>query len=98
MDYTLVHYRVAEWEKRAYEYLRQQFAAAGWPVGQLQFDPQTVCRGLILDLDLGNLVKANRFGFVKRAIHGTRPLDFEEQRQAYSRIVIDLAEPRWVFL
>jgi len=25
MDYTLVHYHVAEWERRAYEYVRRKF-------------------------------------------------------------------------
>src|SRR5688572_24056881 len=32
MDYTLVHYRVEVWERRAYEYLRDKLAALGWPV------------------------------------------------------------------
>src|ERR1700721_1291555 len=75
MDYTLIHYRVEEWEKRAYEYLKQRFVAQGWPVEHLEFDPAMVCRGLIIDLAHGNLLKANRFGFVKRAFHGTKPLD-----------------------
>ncbi|MEW6443286.1 MAG: HAD-IG family 5'-nucleotidase [bacterium] len=98
MDYTLIHYRVEEWEQRSYEYLKECFASAGWPVGPLAFDPRLVCRGLIVDAEKGNLVKSNRFGFVKHAIHGTRPLAFESQRETYSRTLIDLAEPRWDFL
>ncbi len=98
MDYTLVHYQVEEWERRAYEYARTSLEALGWPVAQLQFDTSLVIRGLILDLELGNVVKANRFGFVKKATHGTRPLDFNEMRDAYTRTLIDLREPRWVFL
>jgi HAD superfamily 5'-nucleotidase-like hydrolase len=43
-------------------------------------------------------VKANRFGYVKRAMHGTKTLDFDAQRDAYSRVLIDLREPRWVFM
>jgi 5'-nucleotidase len=98
MDYTLVHYHVAEWERRAYEYVRRKFLEAGWPVGDLEFDPDMIIRGLVLDVELGNLLKANRFGFIKRAAHGTRALGFEEMRQAYARVIVDLAEPRWVFL
>jgi HAD superfamily 5'-nucleotidase-like hydrolase len=98
MDYTLVHYRVDEWERRAYEYLRQKFTDLGWPVGSLAFDPTFIVRGLIIDTELGNVVKANRFGYVKRAYHGTRQLDFEEQRRVYARAFVDLNEPRWVFL
>lgn len=98
MDYTLIHYKVEEWERRAYEYLKEQFLAEGWPVAHLQFDAQMVCRGLIVDTEKGNLLKANRFGFVKRATHGTHILNFDEQRKEYSRVIIDLAEKRWVFL
>ena len=98
MDYTLVHYKVEEWERRAYAYLKDQFLADGWPVEKLSFDPNMVCRGLIVDVEKGNLLKANRFGFVKRAIHGTKTLDFDDQRREYSRVIIDLAERRWVFL
>jgi HAD superfamily 5'-nucleotidase-like hydrolase len=43
-------------------------------------------------------VKANRFGFVKRAMHGTRMLAFAEQRDAYAQTMVDLSDPRWVFL
>lgn len=98
MDYTLIHYRVEEWEKRAYEHLKERLIAQGWPVQGLSFDPDIVCRGLIIDTELGNVVKANRFGFVKKAVHGTRAMDFETQRQVYSRIIVDLGEKRWVFL
>src|SRR5690349_19671652 len=81
MDYTLIHYRVEEWERRAYDYLKEHFLNQGWPVKDFEFDPGQVCRGLTIDTEHGNLVKANRFGFVKRATHGTRHLDFETQRK-----------------
>ena len=98
MDYTLIHYRVGEWERRAYQHLKARFLARGWPVQELHFEPERVIRGLIIDTELGNLIKANRFGFVRKAMHGTLPLAFEEQRKAYSRTLVDLSEPRWVFL
>ena len=98
MDYTLIHYRVEAWEARAYQHVKERLEALGWPVGHLQFEPASVIRGLIIDTETGNLLKANRFGFVKKAVHGTKPLDFEAQRAAYSRTIVDLAEPRWVFL
>ncbi len=98
MDYTLVHYKVDAWERRAYEHLQRRLAAAGYPVHDLSFDESFVIRGLILDLELGNVVKANRFGYVKRAFHGTRPMDYDAQRAAYSRMIIDLGDPRYVFL
>lgn len=98
MDYTLIHYRMEAWEQRAYEYLVESFEAEGWPVGDLTFTPQLVTRGLVIDIEHGNVVKANRFGYVKRAFHGVRPLDFETQRSLYQRTLVDLGDPRWYFL
>jgi HAD superfamily 5'-nucleotidase-like hydrolase len=98
MDYTLIHYKVEAWEQRAYEHMRDKLVAQGWPVAHLTFDPSLAMRGLIIDTEKGNLLKANRFGFVKKALHGTRPMDFETQRVEYARTIIDLSEHRWVFL
>ncbi len=98
MDYTLVHYAVEEWERRAYEGVRDRLKKQGVPIDGLEFDPKMIIRGLILDTELGNIVKANRFGFVKKALHGTRVLDFREMRAAYERTIVDLHDPRWVFL
>src|SRR6188508_2390536 len=91
MDYTLIHYRAEEWELRVYEYARQRLKEQGWPVEELRFDPDLVIRGLIIDTELGNIVKANRFGYVKRAFHGTQPLSFDLQRKVYSRTIISLS-------
>jgi HAD superfamily 5'-nucleotidase-like hydrolase len=95
MDYTLVHYAALAWEERAYKSARDRLARRGWPVAELKGDLSGVCRGLVLDLKLGNLVKASRFGYVVRAQHGTLPLDFEEQHRVYSRTPVDLADLRW---
>jgi len=98
MDYTLVHYHVEAWERRVYETVQRKLLDQGWPVADLVFDPDLVVRGLIIDTELGNIVKANRFGYVKRAMHGTRELSWEEVRRDYARTIVDLGEPRWVFL
>ncbi len=98
MDYTLVHYRVRVWERRAYEHLRQRLLGRGWPVGDLEFDPDLVVRGLTVDVDRGNIVKVNRFGFVKQAMHGTKTIDFDVLRKTYQRTIVDLADSRYRFL
>ncbi len=98
MDYTLVHYRTEAWEERAYSRMRELLADEGWPVSGLEFDPSLVIRGLVIDVELGNVVKPNRFGYVVRAAHGTRRLEFDEQREIYRQTPVDLASPRFVFL
>ncbi len=98
MDYTLVDYRAEAWELRAYEYTRRRLMDEGWPVAHFAFEPEMVARGLIIDTEQGNLLKANRFGYVKKAYHGTRALEFDEQRRVYSRTMVELSNERWVFL
>ena len=90
MDYTLIHYDVTAWEQRAYEHVRARLRAQGLPVETLRFDAELFTRGLILDVELGNVIKANRFGYVTRAAHGTRMLSHEEQRKS---LRADLGRP-----
>lgn len=98
MDYTLIHYRMEEWERCAYEHLKNLLVNMGWPLKDLVFDSRLAMRGLIIDREKGNVVKANRFGYIKRAFHGTKPIDFEMQRRLYQRTLVDLNEDRWSFL
>ena len=98
MDYTLVHYRVDEWEGAAFATARDLLAVRDWPVGELEFDPDRFTLGLVFDLRLGNLVKATRFGYVVRAQHGTTILPFDQQRALYQDTVIELSEPRFRFM
>jgi HAD superfamily 5'-nucleotidase-like hydrolase len=98
MDYTLIHYRVDEWEGAAFRTARDILAVRGWPVGDLAFDPDRFTLGLVFDLQLGNVLKATRFGYVLRAQHGTSALTFEDQRQTYRDTVVELSEPRFEFM
>ena len=98
MDYTLVHYDEPVWEERAYAHVLRRLQARGLPVAGLRFDAQAFTRGLVIDTKLGNICKANRFGYVTRAAHGMRMLPHDEQRRVYSQVWVDLSESRWVFL
>lgn len=98
MDYTLVHYKVHEWERSAYEHGLEGLKSRGVDTTGMAYDPTLAMVGLVMDVERGNLVKANRFGFVKRAMHGTTPLEFDKQRAAYERTIVDLSEKRWVFV
>ncbi|XP_057471869.1 uncharacterized protein LOC130760516 isoform X1 [Actinidia eriantha] len=99
MDYTLMHYNVMAWEGRAYDYCMDNLKNIGFPVTGLSFDPDLVIRGLVIDKEKGNLVKADRFGYVKRAMHGTRMLSNRAVSEMYGRELVDLRkENRWEFL
>ncbi|XP_039846900.1 5'-nucleotidase domain-containing protein 4-like isoform X1 [Panicum virgatum] len=100
MDYTLIHYNVMAWEGRAYDYGMDNLKSMGFPVDDLKFDPDLVIRGLIIDKEKGNLVKPDRFGYIKRAMHGTQMLSTPSVRyEIYGRELVDLRkESRWEFL
>jgi HAD superfamily 5'-nucleotidase-like hydrolase len=98
MDYTLIHYFVDEWERAAFEHAREVLAGEGWPVADLTFDPNAFTLGLTFDLELGNLVKATRFGYAVRAQHGDSVLSFRELRDTYYGTVVELGEDRFEFM
>lgn len=98
MDYTLIYYHVKHLEKMAYDHLKEKLSAFGWPIEHLHYDDGMMIRGLVIDKKLGNVVKPNRFGYVKRAYHGTFSLGYKDMRKTYSRTVVDIRENRWVLL
>ncbi|KAH9558337.1 hypothetical protein CY35_06G003500, partial [Sphagnum magellanicum] len=99
MDYTLIHYNVKAWEGRAYEYGLKNLHLMGYPVHGLSFDNDLVIRGLILDKQKGNLVKADRFGQIKRAMHGTKMLSSHAISEIYGEELVNLRnDSRWEFL
>ena len=98
MDYTLIHYRVEEWEAAAFGYAREHLAKIGLPVESFTFDPDAFTIGLTFDLQLGNLIKATRFGYVVRTQHGNEMIEFDDQRRVYSESVVELSEPRYEFM
>ena len=98
MDYTLTQYKADAFEDFAFSHASAHLADLGWPVDALSFDPTSTARGLVVDQDFGNLVKATRFGWVVRAKHGGRFLDHEEIRSAYLGAHIDLSDDRYILL
>ncbi|MEN8237695.1 MAG: HAD-IG family 5'-nucleotidase, partial [Actinomycetota bacterium] len=98
MDYTLTQYKAEAFEEFAFSHARNRLAEIGWPVDDISFDPAFTTRGLVIDRELGNLLKATRFGWVVRVMHGTRFLEHRAVREAYQGTHIDLSEDRYVFL
>lgn len=98
LDYTLISYNVDRWEGMAYSFGLQCLRDMGVPTEGMKFDSSLVIRGLIMDIELGNLVKADRFGFIKRAMHGDRMLSPQEIKKSYNRDLVNLKSSRWQFL
>ena len=98
MDYTLIHYHPSEWEGTVFVHARRVLAERGLPVEGFTFEPSQFAVGLVFDLELGNLLKATRFGRVVRAQHGNDLLSFEQLRRTYSSSIVELSSPRFRFM
>ncbi len=86
MDHTLVMYNREEFESLAFRETLKKFIEAGYPeeLAGLTFKPNFLIRGLLVDMDRGNLLKVDGHKYVKTAFHGTKPLDKETRHKLYN--------------
>ena len=86
LDHTLVRYRRENFEALAFKKTLEKFIEAGYPeeLLSLKFDPTFVIRGLLVDPVRGNILKADRYKYVKIAFHGKTPLSREERHSIYN--------------
>jgi HAD superfamily 5'-nucleotidase-like hydrolase len=85
MDYTLAIYRQAEMDRLSIEATVGKLVERGYPEELLSMRYRTdfPVRGLLIDRKLGNVLKMDRYRYVKTAYHGFRKLTREERRRAY---------------
>lgn len=86
MDHTLVQYNREAFEALAFRETLKKFIAAGYPpeLGELKFDPDFLIRGLLVDMDRGNLLKVDGHKYVKTAFHGRKRLPKEMRHKLYN--------------
>mgnify|MGYP001181769761 CR=1 FL=1 len=93
MDYTLVEYHTQKFEGFVHGSVinclvrHKKYPAE---IKELKFNFEQVIQGLVIDRNLGNVLKLSRFGKVKQAFHGTRELTYLEIKKIYNNRVIDL--------
>ena len=95
MDQTLVRYHSNAFYELAYRtFIQKLVEKRGYPQFLYEFQPNfdSVIRGLIIDRKKGNLLKVNRYGWIRKSSHGTKPIDYAAQLQIYKSVYIDLAE------
>ena len=85
MDYTLAIYRQAEMDRLSIDATVRKLVERGYPDELLTMTYRTdfPIRGLLIDRKLGNVLKMDRYRYVKTAYHGFRRLSREERRRAY---------------
>jgi 5'-nucleotidase len=87
MDYTLALYKQVELDRLSIEATAKKLVSKGYPQSLLTMSYRThfPIRGLLVDKKLGNVLKTDRYRYVKKAFHGTRELTSEERRQTYQQ-------------
>lgn len=101
MDYTLAIYHQAAMDQLSIEWtVRKLVEARGYDENLLSMPFRTdfPVRGLLVDKKLGNVLKMDRYRYVKKAFHGMRALSRDERREAYHthRVRPGTARYHWV--
>lgn len=86
LDHTLALYDRVAFETLAFRETVKKFVLHGYPeeLLELSFDPTKLQRGLLVDMDRGNVLKVDAHKYVKVAYHGHRRLSKEERQQTYN--------------
>jgi HAD superfamily 5'-nucleotidase-like hydrolase len=97
MDHTLVRYHSKAFENTTHDLVLEKMVAGGYPksILELPFDYDLAIRGLVIDKKKGNLLKISRHGAIRATFHGTKPMDFSDQKKNYSSTYIDLRDARY---
>ncbi len=98
MDYTLAIYEQEEMDRLSVEVTVQKLVdVLGYPefLKEVDYQIDFPIRGLLVDKKLGNVLKMDRYKYVKRAYHGMRRLDITERRKLYHTRRIRPASPRY---
>ena len=97
MDYTLAIYNQPEMDRLSIEATVKKLVDRGYPERLLgmHFRTDFPLRGLFIDKKAGNVLKMDRYRYVKRAYHGMRELTREERRELYHTKRIKVASKRY---
>ncbi len=94
LDYTLANYRSPEIEKLTFvKALEKLVSQKHYPKKLLDFEYEEnfAIRGLIFDIKHGNILKTNKFRYVKRVYHGFHKYSKKERKQLYTNKKLDLS-------
>ena len=85
MDYTLAIYDQEKMDRLTIDAALPKLIERGYPesLSHLDYDLTFPVRGLMVDAKLGNVLKMDRYKYVKRAYHGMRELSYDERRELY---------------
>ena len=97
MDYTLAIYRQGEMDRLSIDATAQKLVGLGYHACLLQAPYRTdfPIRGLLIDRKAGNILKMDRYRYVKKAYHGMRELSRDERQHLYHSRPIRVGSSRY---
>ncbi len=100
MDYTIAEYTPAMETLQVRMTLERLIATAGYPKAVLErpYDPAFAIRGLVIDKQLGNILKADAHRHISRGLHGFRQLPKEERRALYRTERVSMRSDRYALV
>jgi FMN phosphatase YigB (HAD superfamily) len=101
MDHTLIRYHARRFEALVFKLVIEQLIKdKHYPalIKQLGFHFDDAIRGLVIDSQQGNILKLSRYGAIRQSAHGTKPIDFAEQKKIYRSTYVDLGDPNYMVI
>ncbi len=99
MDYTIAAYHQDAMDRASIDATVRRLVETGYPQTLVDFDYPVdfPIRGLLVDITRGNILKMDRYRYVKKAYHGLTPVSRDERRQLYEhRPSPGSSQFRWV--
>lgn len=93
MDHTLIRYNSKNFESLVYKLVVDKLIEEKqYPpeIKKFKFNFDEAIRGLIIDSKNGNILKLSRYGAIRHSYHGTRLINYAEQKQIYRSTYVDL--------
>ncbi|MCC7431059.1 HAD-IG family 5'-nucleotidase [bacterium] len=98
LDHTLAIYNLAPFDELCYSIAKQKLVETkNFPkeILKLKYDPNFLVRGLVVDTLNGNILKANQYGYVSKAAHGSNKLSRPIRKNTYSNVIVSLGNSRF---
>lgn len=97
MDYTLAIYHQEQMDRLSIEATAAKLVELGYPerLRAMAYRADFPIRGLLIDRKLGNVLKMDRYRYVKKAYHGMRELTREERHLHYHSRPVRVGSERY---